>query len=71
MQNAIQTGDGLVLEAHPDGPCILLRREGEPDTVRVCLNEVHHLVDAMYTMAADVAGLIVSGGESGSDSEPG
>jgi hypothetical protein len=33
MQHTIYTADELVLEAHPEGPYILLRREGEPGTV--------------------------------------
>ena len=47
--------DELALEAHPDGPYILLRREGEPGTVRVCLNEVRYLADALCSMAAEMA----------------
>jgi len=42
----------VVLEAHPDGPYILLRREGEPGSVRVHLNEVRYLAEAMCTTAA-------------------
>ncbi|HUT16135.1 MAG TPA: hypothetical protein VMY98_07830 [Anaerolineae bacterium] len=45
----------VVLEAHPDGPYILLRREGEPGSVRVHLNEVRYLAEAMCTTAAAVA----------------
>jgi hypothetical protein len=32
MQNTIYIRDELVLEAHPEGPYILLRREGESGT---------------------------------------
>lgn len=35
-----------------------LRREGEPGTVRVRLNEVRYLAEAMCSMAAEVAGMI-------------
>ena len=49
--------DELVLEAHPDGPYILLRREGLPGTVRVYLNEVRYLADALCTMAVQAAGV--------------
>jgi hypothetical protein len=52
-----------VLEAHPDGPYILLRREGERGSVRICLNEVRYLADAMCWMAAGVAGFVVGGEE--------
>ena len=45
----------VVLEAHPDGPYILLRREGEPGSVRVHLNEVRYLADALCSMAAEMA----------------
>ena len=56
----IHIRDELVLEAHPDPdkPCILLRREGEPEAVRVYLNEVRYLADALCSMAADMAGMI-------------
>jgi hypothetical protein len=47
MQRTIYIRDELVLEAHPEGPHILLRREGEPDAVRIYLNEVRYLADAM------------------------
>jgi len=43
MQHTIYIADELVLEAHPDGPYILLRREGQPGAVRVYLNEVRYL----------------------------
>ena len=58
MPNTIYIRDELVLEAglDADGPHILLRREGEPGTVRVYLNEVRYLADALCSMAADTAG---------------
>ena len=40
MQPIIYTRGELVLEAHPDGPYILLRREGEPGAVCIYLNGV-------------------------------
>ena len=40
-------------------PHILLSRAGEPDTVRIYLNEVRYLADAMCSMAAEMAGRIV------------
>ena len=40
MQPIIYTRGELVLEACPDGPYILLRREGEPGSVRIYLDEV-------------------------------
>ena len=45
MRPTIHIRDELVLEAHleADEPHILLRREGEPGSVRVHLNEVRHL----------------------------
>ena len=49
-----------MLEAHPDGPYILLRREGERGSVRICLNEGRHLAEAMCAMAA---GFVVGGEE--------
>jgi len=57
VNDTICIRDELVLEAHPDGPYILLRREGEPGTVRVYLNGVRYLADAMCSMAAEMAGL--------------
>jgi hypothetical protein len=65
MQDVIYIREELVLEAHPDGRYILLRREGEPGVVRIYLNEVRHLADAMCAMAAGMAGLLAV------DSEPG
>jgi len=58
MQHTIYIRDDLVLEAHPDGRYILLRREGETGSVRAYLNEVRYLADAMCTMAAGMAGQI-------------
>ena len=52
-----------MLEAHPDGPYILLRREGEPGAVRIYLNEVRYLADAMCAMAGEVAGLVAESHE--------
>ena len=40
MQHTIYIRDELVLEARLDGSYILLRREGEPGSVRIYLNEV-------------------------------
>ena len=48
MQDTIYIRDELVLEAHPDGPYILLRREGEPGSVQVRLNEVRLCWPKMY-----------------------
>jgi hypothetical protein len=59
MQHAIYSADELVLEAHPDGPYILPRREGEVGEVRVYLNEMRYLADALCSMAAGVAGVMV------------
>jgi len=67
MQDTIHIGDGLVLEARPDGRYILLRREGEPGAVCIYLNEVRHLADAMCEMAAGIAGHVVGDDESGDD----
>jgi len=47
------------LEAHPEGLYILLRRDGEPASVRVYLNEVRYLADALCSMAAGMAGHVV------------
>jgi hypothetical protein len=58
VQKTIYIRDDLMLEAHPDGPYILLQREGEPGAVRIYLNEVRHLADAMCEMAAEIAGLV-------------
>jgi hypothetical protein len=65
MQDTIYIADELVLEAHPDGPYILLRREGEPGSVRVHLHEVRYLADALCSMAAGVVGMIVGDEDSG------
>jgi hypothetical protein len=53
-----------LLEACPDAvaPHILLKRAGEPDTVRIYLNEVRYLADAMCSMAGRVAGRVVGDG---------
>jgi hypothetical protein len=59
MQPIIRTRDELVLEAHPDGSYILLKREGEPGPVHIYLNEARHLADAMCAMTAEVAGFVV------------
>ena len=59
MQDTIYIRDELVLEAHPDGPYILLRREGEPGSVQVRLNEVRYLVEALCSMAGEVAGVVM------------
>ena len=67
MQHTIYIRDELVLEAHPDGPYILLRREGEPGSVRVYLNEVRYLADALCSMAAEVAGVVVGDEEPSGD----
>jgi hypothetical protein len=63
MQCTIYIRDELVLEAHPEGLYILLRREGEPDTIRVNPNEVRYLADAMCSMAAEIAGYLVGDDE--------
>lgn len=67
MKDTIYIRDQLVLEAHPEGPYILIRREGEPGSVRVYLNEVRYLADAMWSMAAEMAGSIVGDEEPGRD----
>ena len=67
MQRTIYIRDELVLEAYPDGPYILLRREGQPNAVRIYLNEVRYLADAMCTMAAQVAGPVVGDDGYGDD----
>jgi hypothetical protein len=69
MQDIIYIHDELVLEAHSEGPYIVLRREGEPAFVRVYLNEVRYLADALCSMAAEMAGLIVGGEEPGRDAD--
>jgi hypothetical protein len=65
MQPTIYTRDELVLEAHPDGPYILLRREGESSSVRVHLKQVRYLADVLCAMAAEVAGCLAGDEESG------
>ena len=37
---------------------------GEPDTVRVCLNEVRYLADTLCLIVAGMAGFLVSDEES-------
>jgi hypothetical protein len=58
MKDTIYIRDELVLEAYPQGDSshILRRREGEPGAVRVYLNEVRYLADALCAMAAGMAG---------------
>ena len=65
----IHIRDELVLEAHLDAdePHILLRREDEPDAVRVHLNEVRALISALGSMAAEMAGVIVGNADTYSD----
>ena len=65
VQHIIYIRDELVLEAHPEGPYILLRREGQPDAVRISLNEVRYLAEVMCAMAAEMAGFLAG------DAEPG
>ncbi len=67
MQPTIHIRDELVLEAHLDAdePHILLRREGEPGTVHVHLNEVRYLIDALCTMTVDVAMVVTGDGDEG------
>ena len=65
MQDIICIRDELILEARPRGDCshILLRREGEPGAVRVHLNEVRYLADAMCQLAAGMARSVAGEGE--------
>jgi hypothetical protein len=70
MQHTIYIRDELVLEAHPDGLYLLLRRQGEPGSVRIYLNEVRHLVDALCSMAAEMAGFLAGDKESGDRNQP-
>jgi hypothetical protein len=63
VKDTIYIRDELVLEAHPEGPYILIRREGEPGSVHVNLNEVRYLADAMCSMAAEIAGYLVGDDE--------
>jgi hypothetical protein len=65
-QDTIHIRDELVLVAHPDGRHILLRREGEPGAVRIYLDEVRYLADAVCAMAAEMGGSVV-GDEGTSD----
>ena len=69
MQSILCTRDELVLEAHLDAsePYGLFRRVGEPDTVRVHLNEVRYLISALGSMAAEMTGVIV--GDSDAEEE--
>ena len=55
MHHTICIRDELILEA--DAPHILLRRAGEPSVVRIYLNEVRYLADALCSMAAEMAGM--------------
>jgi len=59
MQGTVHIREELVLEAHPDGPYMLLGREGKLGSVRVYLGKVRHLAGAICAMAAQIAGLIV------------
>jgi hypothetical protein len=52
VQKAIYIRDDLMLEAHPDGRHIMLRREGEPGAVRIYLNEVRYLAEGLLEMAS-------------------
>ena len=58
MQSLIHIRDELVLEAHLDAdePHTLLRREGEPGSVAVHLNETRSLISALGSMAGEMAG---------------
>ena len=64
MQDTVHIGAGLVLEAHADGLYIVLRREGERVAVRIFLDEVRHLADAMCSMAAEMAGHVAGDDDS-------
>jgi hypothetical protein len=70
LQRTIYIRDELVLEARPDGPYILLRREGEPGAVRIYLNEVRYLADAMCAMAAEMVGSVVGDEGTSDDRNP-
>ncbi|MBN1247495.1 MAG: hypothetical protein JXC32_07535 [Anaerolineae bacterium] len=65
MQHTIYIRDELVLRAHLEGdsPHTLLRREGESGAVRIQVNEVRYLADAMLDMAAQIAGQVVGDDE--------
>ena len=67
MQHTIYIRDELVLEAPPDGRYILLRREDEPGSVRIYLNEVRYRAGAMWAMAAQVPGPVVGDDGYGDD----
>ena len=54
MQDIICIADEFVLEAHSEGPHILLRREGEQGDARVYLHKVRYLADALCSMAVGV-----------------
>jgi hypothetical protein len=56
VKDTIYIRDELVLEAHPEGPHIVIRREEEPGSVRVYLNEVRYMADVLCSMAAEMAG---------------
>jgi hypothetical protein len=64
VQHTIYIRDELVLEAHLDAdtPHILISRAGEPQTVRIYLNEVRYLADALCLMAAEMAGRVAGDG---------
>jgi hypothetical protein len=51
QNRTIWIGDGLVLEAHPDGCYILLRREEEPGAANARFNGVGSLTDTLHSMA--------------------
>jgi hypothetical protein len=59
VKDTIQIRDELVLEAHSEERCVLICREGESDAVRVYLDEVRYLAEAMCSMAAEMAGHVV------------
>jgi hypothetical protein len=67
MEHTVYIRDELVLEAHPDGAYVILRREGEPGSVRIYPNEVRHLADALCSMAAESAGPVAGDDETGDD----
>jgi hypothetical protein len=54
----IHIRDELVLEAHLDAdePLALPAEGGEPDAVRMYLNEVRYLIRALGSMAAEMTG---------------
>jgi hypothetical protein len=69
MQRTIYIRDEPAVEAHPEERHILIRREGEPDSVRVYLNEVRYLADALYTMAAEMVGYLSGDKDVGGESQ--